>query len=154
MTPEEEIQKAEPILEKKVELAGLEVGEGGEELALEEARQTIFNYCGIDKMPEGLMYIWASMALDILIFYAQLQASMAELQGAGGAEGEGTEESGDETVLTSVGLSGISIGFSQKTKKDVNWASGAAMGGTSTLDKDKLVQNYQQQLIAYRQLRW
>lgn len=145
MTPEQEIEQVIPIIEQKAALSGLTLGAGSASLAAQEARQTIYNYCNISSMPlPALLYVWASLSVDILIYYAQVSASGA---GASSSSDEGSQ------ILSSIGLGDLTVGFSQKSKT-LSGSSGSAMGGKSTLDAEKLVQNYKQQLVSFRKLKW
>ena len=146
MTPEQEIEQVTPIIESKAGLSNLTLGTGAAALAAQEARQTILNYCNIQCMPlPALLYVWASMSIDILIYYAQVTASSAGTSSS--------SSSSNNTILSGVSLGGLSVSFSQKSNS-LNGSSGSAMGGSATLDADKLVQNYKQQLRAFRKMKW
>lgn len=135
-----------PIITKKCTVCGITAEDAAKELAAEEAGQSILNYCNIEEIPEALLYTWASMAVDVLIFYAQVKASAAGTTSTSGSD--------DDSVLSGVGLGGLSISFSQKSKTTSNFAAGSAMGGTSTLDKDKIALNYKSHLDRFRKLSW
>lgn len=49
-------------------LAGQDISEAAQELAIDEVKQTILNYCHIDTVPAALNYTWANMALDLLLY--------------------------------------------------------------------------------------
>lgn len=95
-------------------------------LAIEEAERVIKNYCNIREVPEELNFTWANMACDIVKSYN------AEETGEPVNGGPASVSMGDTTVSVS------------------NTQSGTG----HVVDLDAFIQNYKEQLMKFRRIKW
>jgi len=95
-----------------------------------EIEQRIKHYCNISKLPDGLLYVWASMTMD---------AVRVELPNVEEIE----DTVGGQVNNVKVGDTSVSGG-----------SSGNNMSNTAKSVIDKVVLNYQHDLNHYRRLRW
>ena len=66
------------------------------DMAIGEAETQIRTYCGfdlLDEMPNGLRYVWADMALDVLSLYVAEESNEGVTGGGGGATTTGVVKS-------------------------------------------------------------
>lgn len=109
-------------------------------LAVSEIEQVIKNYCVIGDVPKELVFTWANMTVDLLLFEFHAKSN---------------NNIGDEAASNSGEISSLSIGDTS-----------ISFGGTATNSErnralnshkpilDELTLNYQQQLNSFRRLVW
>ena len=97
---------------------------------IEELELRILHYCGIGTVPDGLKFVWASMAID---------AVRIDLPNVG------------EIADTVGGAESVKIGDTQVSPAR---SSGGDISNTSKSVIDSVVLNYKVDLNRYRKLRW
>ena len=109
------------------------------EMAIEEIKQVILQYCNIDDMPEGLTFTWANMSADLARYQYELTIEVdSNLNGVDTAD-----------------VSSIKIGDTQ-----INLQGGSSSNKRNKILKshtpnlDQIVLNYKDQLNRYRRVVW
>jgi len=102
---------------------------------LDEVEQAICNYCNIDAVPWGLRYVWASMTVDYLRWWA---SQLPDAAGASSMAGR---------AITSISEGSVSIGLGDDGS---TIASARNLAGAL----DVVVTNYRDQLNKYRRAEW
>ena len=97
---------------------------------IDEIELRIMHYCGLSEIPDGLKFVWASMAID---------AVRVDLPNVG------------EIADTVGGAESVKIGDTQVSPARSN---GGDISNTSKSSIDKIVLNYKFDLNRYRKLRW
>lgn len=96
---------------------------------IEEIGQRILHYCHLTDVPDGLKFVWASMAIDALKI----------------------EQAGDEAIHEATGGAlNVKVGDTQTSPAN----NSAGLTDTSKSVIDALVLNYAIDLNRYRKLRW
>lgn len=114
-------------------IVALKLGSGYEateeiDLAIKQAEQTIKNYCNIDEVPEDLAFVCADMAVDIIL-------------------GKGVPSLGDNLEAeTSAPIKALTLG-DMKIEYD-------NVAKEHTVNLDRLVMNYVDQLNGFRRMTW
>lgn len=98
---------------------------------IKEIGRRILHYCNIRSIPEGLIYVWASMVMD---------AVRVELPAV-----EEIADSSDD---------GTSIKIGDSTSGPASGSSGGAVSSTSKSVIDELVLNYCVDLNHFRRIKW
>lgn len=125
------------LIETKLKVFGLTSDVQIVEITLTEVDQFIKNYCHIDCIPEGLLFVRANLVVDYIRYQQSSKPS----------------EDGQVTTSTQVGpLTSIKSGDVQ-----YNFADGSnksQINNAHVVDLDKLVTNYEHQLNEFRRVSW
>lgn len=125
------------LIETKLRGFGITFDQGIAEISLDEVDQFIKNYCHIDCIPEGLLYVRANMVVDYLRYM----------------EANKPSEDGQVSTSTKLGpLTSIKSGDVQYNFADGN--SKAQIGNAHSVNLDSLMCNYTNQLNEYRRITW
>lgn len=128
------------IVNARVTSAALPADQIQVKLCVDEVEQAIKNYCNIDVVPEGLKYVWANMAMDLVRYHTA----------------SSKQDSGVVSNDISVGeVSSLKIGDTTVTLgsgSDTNLSNRAIKSHTPNLDR--IVMNYKSHLNKYRRMVW
>lgn len=96
-----------------------------------EIGERIKHYCNISTIPEGLLYVWASMTVDAVR----------------------VDQPNDEEIAGSVGGGGVNVKIGD-TSVSGGGGSGGGLSNTAKKAIDDVVFNYRLDLHRYRRMRW
>ncbi|GKU79863.1 DNA-packaging protein [Paenibacillus sp. L3-i20] len=95
---------------------------------VDEIGYRIMHYCGLDNVPDGLKYVWASMTIDVVRIELPHISEIADTVGDGAVN--------------------ISVGDTS------SGGSGRGITNTSKASIEDVVTNYRVDLNRYRKMRW
>jgi hypothetical protein len=107
------------------------------QLAVDEVKEVIKNYCSIDDIPEALKYTWANMAVDLVRYQYESNNS-------------------SEDVLNDIDASDVSnikIGDTQIALQGNNSERGKTLKSHRP-NLDQIVMNNKEQLNKFRRMVW
>jgi hypothetical protein len=114
------------------------------EQAKEETARAIMEYCHIGAIPEGLIFTWANMTVDLMRY--QYASAAAQASDATATE---TATAGDTGAVKSVRIGDLTLTF--EAPKSGTEAAASSSGHAPALDD--LVMNYHYQLLAHRRFK-
>lgn len=106
-------------------------------MRVKECEQSILNYCQIPGIPPQLNYVWANMAVDLIMFEIENNYTP-----------EDPMEGLDVSDLSSIKVGDTSIFVGDKYRS--NWRSRTLQSHNANLDD--IVMNYRQQLNQFRRI--
>lgn len=106
-------------------------------MGVKEVEQSIKNYCQIPEVPVQLIYIWANMAIDLLLFQLESNTTPDDVMDAF-----------DPSDVSTIKMGDTSISLGDKYRS--NQRSRTLQSHQANLDS--LVMNYQSQLNQFRRL--
>lgn len=106
-------------------------------LGIKEVEQIIKNYCSIPEVPTQLIFVWANMVIDLLLYRVESEITP-----------ENVLDAFDPSDISNVKLGDTSISLGDKYRS--NQRSRILQGHQVNLDS--LVMNYQAQLNQFRRL--
>lgn len=119
------------IVKSKVEY--LDIAEPLILVAIDEIACAIKNYCNIENIPETLKYVWANMAVDLIVYQNEVSKENA------------LNQIGVENITAiRMGDAQVSIGEGVKNK----------VLNSHRPNLDTIVMNYRQHLNAHRRMVW
>ena len=114
---------------------------------IERVEQKILNYCAIRKVPNALIYTWASMCVDYMRWW------LASTENPDGEQGDDDEEAQGKISSVKIGDTQVNYGESL-SKVDGAAQTKAKAIAAHTPYLDSLLMNYKQDLNNFRRMAW
>lgn len=107
-------------------------------MSIAEVEQAIKNFCNIDSIPEGLVYVWANMVVDMAMYNIEL------------------EKGADEIILGALSnVESAKVGDTDvKLGEKSSSTERAKLLNAHIVNLDNIVMNYRDSLYKYRRLVW
>ena len=125
------------LIEKKLTVFGVEFDKDIAEMALAEVDLTIKNYCHINCIPDGLLFVRVNMAIDYIRYMESNKPSV---------DGQ-VEAPTTLGPLTSIKSGDVQYNFADGSNK-------AQINNAHVADLDSLLHNYTHQLNNFRRVPW